>query len=49
MRFAKLLQIEDKELEDMRLKAKEKIKKAVEFAEACPEPDVATIMEGVYA
>jgi len=29
--------------------AKKKIKKAVEFAENSPEPDVATILEGIYA
>jgi TPP-dependent pyruvate/acetoin dehydrogenase alpha subunit len=29
--------------------AKEDIRKAVEFAEQCPETDVSTILEGVYA
>ena len=48
-RFAKLLNVDEKEIKKMESKAKEKIRKAVEFAESSPEPDVATILEGIYA
>ena len=36
-------------LEVMRLEAQQKVDQALAFAEASPDPDVATIMEGVYA
>lgn len=49
IRFAKLLNVNDEELDEMKSNAREKIQKAVEFAESCPEPEVATIMEGIYA
>ena len=48
-RFRRLLDVSDAEFEKMQQEAKEKIKKAVEFAENSPEPDVATILEGIYA
>jgi pyruvate dehydrogenase E1 component alpha subunit len=48
-RFAKKLGLSDEELEALRQEAKDRIEQAVAFAEASPEPDVATIMEGVYA
>lgn len=48
-RFAAKIGVDDKELEEIRNRAKQDIQKAVEFAEASPEPDVSTILEGVYA
>lgn len=48
-RFASLLKISDDELEKIEKRAKNDIRKAVEFAENSPEPDVDTILEGVYA
>jgi pyruvate dehydrogenase E1 component alpha subunit len=48
-RFAKLLNVGDEEFKKIQAQAKEEIRKAVEFAEASPEPDVATILEGIYA
>ena len=48
-RFRRLLDVSDAEFEKMQQEAKEKIKKAVGFAENSPEPDVATILEGIYA
>jgi len=47
--FAKLLKITDKEMEQLTKQAKEDIRKAVEFAENSPEPDVNTLTEGIYA
>jgi pyruvate dehydrogenase E1 component alpha subunit len=49
IRFARLLEIDDKALHDLKASAREKIQQAVEYAEACPEPSVDTIMEGIYA
>jgi TPP-dependent pyruvate/acetoin dehydrogenase alpha subunit len=49
LRFAKLLNVNDEEFKKIEAQAKEEIRKAVEFAEASPEPDVATILEGIYA
>ena len=48
-RFAKLLNVGEEEFKKIQAQAKEDIRKAVEFAEASPEPDVATILEGIYA
>ncbi len=48
-RFAKLLKVSDKEMKELEDKVKEDIRKAVEFAENSPEPDVSTILEGIYA
>ena len=48
-RFRKLLKVSDKEFNRIQKQAKEEIGKAVEFAENSPEPDVATILEGIYA
>ena len=52
-RFAKRLMqagfLADEENEQMRVQAEATIEEAVAFAENSPEPDVATIMEGVYA
>ena len=48
-RFAKLLNVSEEEFKKIEVQAKEEIRKAVEFAEASPEPDVATILEGIYA
>jgi pyruvate dehydrogenase E1 component alpha subunit len=48
-RFAKILDLSDEDLEQRRLLAREKIKRAVEYAESSPEPDVKDILEGVYA
>lgn len=41
--------LEDQETEALRKQAYEQIDRAVEFAEDSPEPDVAEILEGVYA
>ena len=48
-RFAEKIGVDDKEMDKIRKKVKEDIQKAVEFAENSPEPDVSTILEGVYA
>lgn len=48
-RFTKLLGVSEEEFKKIEAQAKEDIRKAVEFAEASPEPDVATILEGIYA
>lgn len=47
--FAKLLDVSEEEFKKIEAQAKEDIRKAVEYAEASPEPDVATILEGIYA
>jgi len=49
IRFARLLDVKDDELKKIGEKAKEAIHKAVEFADNSPEPDVNTILEGIYA
>ena len=49
LRFAKLAGLSNENLEQRRSLSREKIKKAVEFAESSPEPDVKDILEGVYA
>lgn len=49
LRFAKLAGLENESLERRRAFSREKISKAVEFAESSPEPDVKDILEGVYA
>jgi len=48
-RFAKLLDVDDKTMKEMEKKAKEKIQEAVAFAEESPEPEISSIMEGIYA
>jgi pyruvate dehydrogenase E1 component alpha subunit len=48
-RFARLVGLSDDEVEQRRLIMREKIKKAVEFAESSAEPSVKDILEGVYA
>jgi TPP-dependent pyruvate/acetoin dehydrogenase alpha subunit len=48
-RFAKIGGLSDEDLEQRRLLAREKIKQAVEYAEASPEPDIKDILDGVYA
>lgn len=48
-RFKKVLGISESEFSEMEKAAKELIKNAVEFAENSPEPDVSTILEGIYA
>ncbi|NMC46857.1 MAG: thiamine pyrophosphate-dependent dehydrogenase E1 component subunit alpha [Chloroflexi bacterium] len=48
-RFAAKIGVDDKEMEKIKEQVKQDIQKAVEFAEASPEPDVSTILEGVYA
>jgi len=48
-RFKKLLNVSEEEFKKIEAQAKEDIRKAVEFAEASPEPDVASILEGIYA
>ncbi len=49
LRFAARLGLSDAEREAMRQAAVDRINAAVAFAEASPEPDVRTIMDGVYA
>jgi len=48
-RFAKVVGLNEEGLEQHKLMAREKIKQAVEFASASPEPDVKDILDGVYA
>lgn len=48
-RFRKLLGVSDTEFSMLEKEAKKEIQIAVEFAENSPEPDVATILEGIYA
>ena len=48
-RFKNLLGVTDAEIAEIQKKTKEDIRKAVEYAEASPEPDLATILEGIYA
>ena len=48
-RFARLLRLSESELESARAVAREQVEEAVAFAEASPEPDVSTLLEGVYA
>ena len=48
-RFAARIGLSDAELEDSMAQARAEIEAAVAFAEASPEPDVNTILEGVYA
>ncbi len=48
-RFRQLMGISEQEFAEVEKQAKEEIRKAVEFAENSPEPDVATILEGIYA
>jgi pyruvate dehydrogenase E1 component alpha subunit len=48
-RFAAKLDVDEAGLKEIEKKAKEEIRKAVEFAESSPEPDVNTILEGIYA
>jgi pyruvate dehydrogenase E1 component alpha subunit len=48
-RFRKVLGVSDAEFKKLQKQAKDQIQAAVVFAENSPEPDVATILEGVYA
>lgn len=48
-RFKNLIGVTDPEFVEIQKRAKEDIRKAVEYAEASPEPDFATILEGIYA
>ena len=48
-RFAAKLDVDEAGLKEIEKKAKEEIRKAVEFADNSPEPDVNTILEGIYA
>ncbi|MCC6612225.1 MAG: thiamine pyrophosphate-dependent dehydrogenase E1 component subunit alpha [Anaerolineae bacterium] len=48
-RFSAFLGMSDAERDDMQAKARQRIEEAVTFSENSPEPDVAHIMEGVYA
>jgi pyruvate dehydrogenase E1 component alpha subunit len=52
-RFAAVLEgagmLDEDMLKAMRDEAEQKVDQALAFAEASPEPDIATIMEGVYA
>ncbi len=48
-RFAAFLGMSDEERDAMQAQARQRIEEAVVFSENSPEPDVATIMEGVYA
>ena len=49
LRFAAGLGLSEAELDDVRQQAVQRIAEAVAFAEASPEPDVKSILEGVYA
>ena len=48
-RLAQAGWLTDAQQETIRQNAYKTIEEAVAFADACPEPDLATIMEGVYA
>ncbi|MCS6907612.1 MAG: thiamine pyrophosphate-dependent dehydrogenase E1 component subunit alpha [Anaerolineales bacterium] len=48
-RLAQLIKMDEAEYEEIFKKAQATIEEAVAFANASPEPDVSTIMEGVYA
>ena len=48
-RFKKLVGVTDPEFAEIQSRAKEAIRKATVFAEASPEPDLSTILEGIYA
>ena len=48
-RFASKISVTDKEMQDIQNRVKIDIQKAVAFAENSPEPDLSTILEGVYA
>jgi pyruvate dehydrogenase E1 component alpha subunit len=48
-RFAKLIGVQEEEFQAIEKKAEQAIAAAVEFGENSPEPNVSTIMEGIYA
>jgi TPP-dependent pyruvate/acetoin dehydrogenase alpha subunit len=48
-RFAKTAGLTEAELAALRAEAEQQIEAAVAFADACPDPDVNTLLEGVYA
>lgn len=48
-RFASFLGMSDEERDAMQAQARQRIEDSVTFSENSPEPDVANIMEGVYA
>ena len=48
-RFAAKIGVTDKEMEKIKKQVKQDIQAAVEYAENSPEPDLSTILEGVYA
>jgi|SRR5581483_11926293 pyruvate dehydrogenase E1 component alpha subunit len=48
-RFAAMLGLSDAEWEAIQQRASAQIEQAVQFAESSPEPDLGTILEGVYA
>jgi TPP-dependent pyruvate/acetoin dehydrogenase alpha subunit len=41
--------LQEPEVESLKKEGYQRVEDAVAFAEASPEPDVANIMEGVYA
>ena len=41
--------LDDERVQDLDQKAQEQVEKGVEFAEASPDPDLATLTEYVYA
>jgi TPP-dependent pyruvate/acetoin dehydrogenase alpha subunit len=49
LRFKNLIGVTDPEFADIQSRAKEDILKATVFAKASPEPDLSTILEGIYA
>ena len=49
LRFAQAVGLGEADLETMRAAAARQIEEAVAYAEASPEPDVSTLLEGVYA
>lgn len=48
-RFATVLKLPPAEIDTLQAQAQARIEEAVTFAQNSPEPDVSTIMEGVYA
>ncbi len=47
--FGAVLGLSQPQLDDLQKEAKARVEEAVAFAEACPEPEMTTILEGVYA
>lgn len=49
LRFASMVGMDDAQVQALQQQVAQEIDQAVEFAESSPEPDLSTILEGVYA